>query len=436
MLFDLPTRLRALPLSVRGLLWADMFGMLALMVGAVAVPWWIVSHGGATDLALQGLCASAFSFLAMPLLGPLGDRVPKRRLILAGLGLYALTAMLLASLVSVGVYGLGWVLLAALLSALGMALWMPAVFSIAAEVVSAERLPETLSLQRSAQSLGRVLGPAVAGALLAWSLGAALWAQLGLLMLAMLFASRLPHTPAAQAATSQRGLAAWWADLRWGLRINWQMPLERGWTLTNFVGMVFMLPAFSMLVPLKIRELGLSGVWLGAAEGGLSVGMLLGALGGSALAVRLMGRHATRIGATAVQGIGLALAGAASGGEWVVAALFVVGFANSCGVLVGQTHRLLAIPQAFRARIGSVGIMAMTVAGAIGPALAGLALTQWSVSTVYIAFGLLAALSALGFLFVPDFRTLLQLDHDQIKDWYAQRHPELFGEPGTAQGKT
>ncbi len=436
MLIDLPSRLRSLTLPVRGLLWADLFGMLSLMVGAVATPWWIVSHGGATDLALQGLCVSAFSLLAMPLLGPLGDRFPKRRLILTGLALYALAALLLASVVSSDRYALSWVLLAALLGALGTALWMPAVFSIAAEIVPAERLPETLSLQRSAQSMGRVLGPAVAGMVLAWSVGAALWTQLGLLLLAMLFASRLPDTAVPQGASSRRGLAAWRTDLMCGLRINWRMPLERGWTLTNFVGMVFMVPAFSMLVPLKIKELGLSGVWLGAAEAGLSLGMLLGALGGSAVSVRYIGRHATRIGATIAQGLGLALAGAASRGEWVVVALFAVGFANSCGVLVGQTHRLLAIPQAFRARIGSVGIMVMTVAGAIGPALAGLALTQWSVSTVYVAFGLMAALSAFGFLFVPDFRTLLQLDHDQVKDWYALRHPELFSEPAPLPGKT
>lgn len=39
----------------------------------------------------------------------------------------------------------------------------------------------------------------------------------------------------------------------------------------------------------------------------------------------------------------------------------------------------------------------------------------------------MAALSALGFVLVPDFRTLMSLDHEAAKGWYARRHPELFG---------
>lgn len=400
--------------------------MLALMVGAVATPWWIASHGGARDLAIYGFAASAMAFFVMPALSPLGDRLPKRRLIMAGLGLYMLAALLLATLVSLDLYHLGGVLLAALLGALAGGLLMPAILNVAGEMVSAEQLPEALSLQRGAQSLGRVLGPALGGLALAWSTGVALWLQAGLLFSAVLLARRLPRL--LPPARSGRGLAAWKRDLHEGLRACWLMPLERGWTLVNFVGVLFMFPAFTMLVPLKVKSLGLSGAWLGAAETGLALGMLLGALGGSAWVAARIGRYATRIGATAAQGLGLALAGWSEHGLTLVLALFLVGLANSCGVLVGQTHRMLAIPQHFRARLSSVGMMTLNIAAAAGPALAGLALLQLEVSAVYIAFGLLSAVSALGFLLVPDFKTLMSLDHESVKDWYQRRHPELFGD--------
>ncbi len=426
----LTARLRACTPALRALLAADAMFLLALMVGAVATPWWVLGQGGARDLALQGLASSVFSFLAAPLLGPLGDRHPKRQLIMSGLALYALTAALLGTLALRQNYSLAWVLQAALLSAVGGGLAMSSLMTFTAELVAPEQLPEALSLQRSAQALGRILGPALGGVLVASSIGVALWVQAGLMLTALWLARRLPLAPLhAHAPSAARGFGAWWADLRAGLRACWAMPLERGWTLANFVGVLFMLPAFTMLVPLKVRDLGLSGIWLGAAEAGLSLGMLAGALGGSAWVAARVGRYATRVGATAAQGLGLALAGLAPAGWLLVLALFFVGLANSCGVLVGQTHRMLAIPQAFRARVNSVGMMSMTVAGAAGPALAGLALLQLSVPAVYASFGLLAALSALGFLLVPDFRTLLNLDHESVKDWYAHRHPELFGVP-------
>jgi MFS family permease len=417
-------RLRAQSRALHSLLASDALNMLALMVGAVATPWWIASHGGARDLAIYGFAASALAFVVMPVLAPLGDRSPKRRLIMLGLGLYALVAGLLASLVSLDHYHLRWVLLAALLSALAGGCLMPAILNAAAELVPADQLPEALSLQRSAQSVGRVLGPALGGAALAWSTGAALWLQAGLLLSAVLLATRLPALRPPTRGGS--GFAAWKADLGEGLRACWLMPLERGWTLVNFVGVLFMFPAFTMLVPLKIKALGLSGAWLGAAEAGLSLGMLAGALGGSAWVAARIGRYGTRIGATAAQGLGLAWAGWTGEGAVLVLALFLVGLANSCGVLVGQTHRMLAIPAHFRARLSAVGMMTLNISAAAGPALAGVALLSWPVDQVYIAFGLLSALSALGFFLVPDFKTLLSLDHEQVKDWYVRQHPELF----------
>ncbi|WP_349743615.1 MFS transporter [Roseateles cavernae] len=418
-------RVDALGPPFRALLCSELLSWLALMVGAVAAPWWIAGQGGARDLAIYGFSAATLAVIVMPVLSPLGDRLAKRRLIMLGLVLYALVALLLASLVSLDHYHLGWVLLAALLSALASGLLMPTLMTVAADLVETPQLPDALSLQRSAQSLGRVLGPALGGSLLAWSTGAALWLQAGLLFSAVLLARRLPQR--APPARAGRGMSAWRDDLRQGLRASWTMPLERGWTLVNFVGMLFMFPAFTMLVPLKIKALGLSGAWLGAAETGLSLGMLVGALGGSAWVARRIGRYATRVGATAAQGLGLALAGWTGQGEVLVLALFLVGLANSCGVLVGQTHRMLAIPEHFRARLSSVGMMTMNIAAAAGPALAGLALLKLEVATVYFLFGLLSAASALGYLFVPDFKTLLTLDHEQVKDWYAHRHPELFG---------
>jgi len=56
-----------------------------------------------------------------------------------------------------------------------------------------------------------------------------------------------------------------------GLRVNWAIPLERGWVLCNFVGAVFMVPCVAMLAPLKVQSLGLSAA-CGTRENGGGAG--------------------------------------------------------------------------------------------------------------------------------------------------------------------
>jgi len=342
---------------------------------------------------------------------------------MAGLLLSALGAAAMGSMISAQAYHLGWVLLIGALGALAWGLMMPASLSIAAELVPAAQLPEALRLQRSAQSLGRVLGPAVGGVLVSFSTGVAVWAQCGLLLAAALAVRAIPRHHAVAAAVPR---GAWRAELQQGLRASWSVRIERGWTLVSFVGTTCLLPGFGLLVPLKLQSLGLSGGWLGAAEASLSLGMLGGALGGSNWVAARLGRFHTRIGGTLLQGLGLCLAGATSQGLVLVLALFGVGFANSCGVLAGQTHRMLAIPAHFRARLNAVSMMQIQVSAALGPALVGWALLHAEVATVYVALGALGAMSALGFLLVPGLREMLSLEHEQVRDWYAHLHPELF----------
>jgi len=415
-------RVAALGRPMQGFLYSEVLTVLALMVGGVATPWWVAQQGGAQALALNGTLTSVAAFLFMPLLAPLGDAWPKQRLMMAGLLLSALGAAGMAGMISAQAYSLGWVLAIGALGALAWGLMAPASLSIAAELVPSAQLPEALRLQRSAQSLGRVLGPAVGGLLVSASTGVAVWAQCGLLLAAALAVRAIPRHAAAAAAP--RG--AWRDELRQGLKASWSVKIERGWTLVSFVGTTCLLPGFGLLVPLKLQSLGLSGGWLGAAEAGLSLGMLGGALGGSNWVAARLGRFHTRVGGTLLQGLGLCLAGATSQGLLLVLALFGVGFANSCGVLAGQTHRMLAIPAHFRARLNAVSMMQLQVSAALGPALVGWALLHAQVSTVYVAMGAIGALSALGFLLVPGLREMLSLEHEQVRDWYAHQHPELF----------
>ncbi len=411
----------------RSLLASDALMILSMMVGYVAVPWWIVHEGGARDLALYASLLATVSFFALPLLSPLGDRVSKRVLITAGLAAMLVESLVLATLAHRGVYRIEWIILLGVIQQLAMSVVTPVSLSMAAELLPSERLSEGLDYQRTAQALGRLFGPVIGGALLALAGTAnALSVNAGLLLLACLLASRIA-LPAR--AHGSRSLASWVADLRAGLAAKWKIPTERGWTFVSFLVMVFFGPGIGMLVPLKVQSLSLSGAWLGACEAGLSVGMLVGSLGGSGWVADKVGRFRASFGAILCEGLMLALLGFTHQPWLMVAALTVIGGCVMTVQTVGHTQRMLAIPQDFRARMISVNMMVMQVAAVLGPGLAGVGLARLHVDQLYMAFGAGLFLVGLGYQRVPGYRRFLELPHNEAAGFYGREHPDLF-KPG------
>jgi MFS family permease len=341
------------------------------------------------------------------------------------LTLDVLAALLIAGVASAGAYHFWAVLLAGMVETIALSMVGPATNSITAELVPAQELSLAMSLQKSAQSLGRLLGPALGGAVIAWgSIAAALWLHFVLLTFAMLMALRIPSTSVGSHATY--GLRHWRDDLYAGLKTSLLVKLERDWTLINVLSWLFIGPAIGMLVPIKIHALGLSGGWLGACEAALSLGMLAGAMGGVEILQRTVSRFALRVGGAVMQGASLALVGYLQHPWLLLLAFMLCGLANSVSVLIGMTHRMLARPQAYRGRMSAVSMMATQLSGSIGPAIAGMALAQYDLNTVYITFGVLGSTVAGAIAFVPGFKELISLDHAHVANWYARRYPQAF----------
>jgi len=418
-------RFDALGRAYRGLLASDALMVLSIMVGQVALPWWIAREGGAGDLARYGFVVSLASVAAMPLLSPLGDRHEKRRLIMLALAAFAVAAFGMAALATFGHYRIGLLVTLAMVPVMASAIITPASASFATELVPAEQLTQAIGLQQSAQSTGRLVGPALGGAVLAAAgVPAALWLHGLLLVAAAGLARGLPASP-----PQARGRGHWWRDLRAGFRANWNIPMERGWIAVNFSTWVFLYPMFTMLVPLKVQSLHLSAMWLGLCEASLSLGMLAGALGACDPMIRRYGRYAVRVGAAVLQGLAFASIAFVEQAPLLVAAFWVAGITNSAMVLVGMTHRMLARPAAFRARMVAGAVMTTQVAAAIGAAMAGAALTHWSVDVVYAVFGVVAGVLSATLAWVPGFREFMALEPSAVAGWYERRYPGVFGAP-------
>jgi MFS family permease len=411
--------------SFHWLLWSDALTLLSLMVGQVALPWWIATSGGAHDLAVFGVAVSAMSFVAMPLLSPFVDRHPKRKLMVVALVGFGIAASAMAAFASLSHYRLSFVLAIEAVTVLANALIMPAVASIVTELVPPAELSRALGQQQTAQASGRLVGPAIAGTVLA-AVGTArtLWLHALLLFGAAALATRLPRPE--RMPEPPKAAGSWSAEVRVGLRVNWRIPIERGWVLCNFVGAIAMMPCVTLLLPLKVQSLGLSAAWLGWCEAGLSLGMLAGSLGIAQWWTRARGRFATRVGAALLMGVTFAVAGWTTDRQLLVAMFALAGVCNAAMTLVGKTHRMLARPLAFRARMSSAAIMTTQVSQTLGPAIAGIALAHASVRVVYVGFGVAAVVSALGFFLIPGFRAFMALEHAEVDNWYGRAYPEAF----------
>lgn len=402
---------------------SDCLTLLATMVGQITVSWWISSHGGAKDLTLYVASVATSGLICMTLLSPLGDRYSKKTLIVTGLFAYIGGTVAMAVLASAAFYSLGWIILLGVVSTLAVTLIAPSSNNIVAEILGADKVPAGLALQQSAQSTGRLIGPVLGGGILALAtISAALWLQSLLLAFAALLVLRVRF----MLSTDREHGRGWWAELRSGLFAIWAVPIERGWNVVNFVSEIFLFPALTLLIPLKIQALGLTAAWLGGCEAALSIGMLGGATVGSKILVRWLGRYPTRLSGVVVEGLMLAMAGYCSSPLLLIVAFMGAGFANSTLVLVAMTHRILARPEPFRARMSSVGILVSQIADILGPLLAGLALKLWSLSIVYTSFGLLSALCGLGLILVPRVREFMTLDHTEVTGLYRRLYPHAF----------
>lgn len=411
-------------MAVRRLMLGELLGLLATASMQLTMAWWISSQGGAAALARYGAVTALAAALATPLLSPAGDRWPKRILIRLGKVWLALDALLLAALCWAGIHDLTLLCVCGLSSVAATALLWPAEASILPELVAPAGLPAAIRLRRAAQAAGGLLGPGLGGVVLA-STGPDTAMALNLVLFGLAAgAAWLPGMPGLPTAAARR--RRWLDEMADGLRAKWQVRLDRWWTLVGALMMLCLLPAIGLLLPLRIQALGLSAVWFGACSASLSGGLLLGVAGLAPALINRLGR--IRALALVIVSCTAAMAGVGlcNRAPMLVALFALIGLCLSVTQLVGQTHRVLAIPEDYRARMSAAHLTIAHLAAALAPALAGALLQQVAAPTVYLL--LAAGFGACGLLLlaVPDLGTFLRQDHDSVVGWYGRHYPHAF----------
>jgi len=228
--------------------------------------------------ALQAVPILLFSIFG----GVFADRWPKRRVLLVTQAAAMIQALLLWALIATGTLHLWHLYVLALLLGLTNSLGRPASRAFVVELVGREDLPNAVALNSSLSSLMRIVGPGLAGIIIAASGVTTLFLLNALSFLAVLVGLALikSHELHAQAlgyrSVGERQNA--WQSLREGVAYVWKTPAVL--LLVLVVGLVLLFGSnFNVVLPLfatNVLHVGATGFgFLSAATG---VGALLSAL--------------------------------------------------------------------------------------------------------------------------------------------------------------
>jgi MFS family permease len=353
------TRLGALRHRDFRLFWS---GQLVSLVGT-----WMQSVGQAwlvlelTQSPFQLGLVGALQFTPILLLSPVGgavsDRFPKRRVILVTQTAMMLQALALAALVWSGQVRYWHVAALAAIYGTANAADLPARQSYVTDLVGKPDLANAVALNSAVFNGARVVGPAVAGLLVARFGEATAFLLNGLSFLAVLAALLAIHTEGRSGAGGRIGIAEGFFET-----VTYVLATPRvTFTLGLLVAVSLLVVNFNVVVPLIARDV--------LKEGAHGFGVLMAALGAgavtAAVGLALLGGGRPRLwlmagsaSALCAGTVGLALVGR----FWTAAALlaalgcFQVLFTTGC-----NTTLQLATPDALRGRV--MGLYALAFAG-------------------------------------------------------------------------
>ncbi|KXO89248.1 MFS transporter [Tsukamurella pseudospumae] len=298
--------------------------------------------------------------------GLLADRYDKRRMLMVTQTAAALCAAALAVLTLTGVVELWHVLLLAFVFGCNAAIAGPVRQAFTIEMVGPELLPNAIGLNSMVFNAARIVGPAIAGLLIAgvgtgwvFAVNAVFTGAIVVALVAMRPGELFPSPPVERAKGQLRAGFAY---------------VRRRRELVLVLVAVFFVSTFGINFPLALSLLARQGFGLGAdAYGLLSTMLAVGTLGGALIAARRTGIASMRtalIGGCAF-GVASVLAGLAPW-FWAVAVLLVgVGLLQMSFTTSAMSIMQLSVDPEFRGRVMGIYMLAFLGGTPLGAPLLG-----------------------------------------------------------------
>ncbi|MEM9174916.1 MAG: MFS transporter [Myxococcota bacterium] len=362
-------------------------------------------------LGITGAAMAAPMFFLSPLGGALADRLDRRLLILTALSLALVTELVVYGLVLTDRIEFWHLVVAAVALGGCFPLQMPARSAIVANLVDRTRLGAAMGLNMTGVNVTRVVGPALAGFLIA-AIGLKGAYAVNLVLYAVAIAAMLTVDRALPAAKPLESLITNMIEGFWYLKRDRMVLI----LLLFGLGPQFLAMPVQMVLPVFARDVWEAGPWgLGILSASTGIGAVVGSMyvAGRAQEKRRLPMMMGSVVAFCV----LIMAFAQSPLFWPAVAL---GFFGNIGASVFSTLNnvsiQLVIPDAVRGRVSSFLMMSVSL-----PLLGGLPLTwitrDYGAPTAVTGACGLALVMALGlFLASQKLRGLDDRIREKLRD--------------------
>ncbi len=358
--------------SFQRLAWSNLLAQSAEQLSLAAVP--IVAvlllQAGPGEIGLLASVQSLpFLLLSMPL-GLLADRTSRTRLMVLAETLRALALVLLLTLIVTGQVSIMSLAVIGFLAAVGTVGFSVAAPSLVPALVHAEGLAQANGRLELARSAAFAAGPALAGALIAWTGASAAFVLSGMLSMTAVLCLRGIREPTRAAMPARHPLL----ELQDGARWVWKSELLRPIMFTSIAWNIawFMLQA--TYVPYAIRELGLNAGGVGVTLAAYGVGMIVGALLAPRVVALLPFGQAILLGPyfSVLAAVTMAMTLVWPQGWLAGLSYFLFGAGPIVWTITSTTLRQTVTPRAMIGRVTSINIVVSTGARPLGAALGGL----------------------------------------------------------------
>jgi len=388
--------LRRLELAFAGFNAAEWSTWIAILVYAYTV-------GGPSMVGLLSIVMLVPSALIAPIAAQLGDRLPRRRVMVIGYGLQAATMLatgvaLLLHLAAIPIYVL------ATLAAMSVTLTRPAQGALLPELArNASELVAANAVSGTIENLSIFVGPALTGVLLRVGSPGVVWTLMGAIMLvSTLLVAGIRHTRAPTLPSPRRGggLRAGGDGGLLGTSVAGVRALGRLKGPRLIISLMFLLSVELgaldvLLVVLAVKQLGIGTAGFGFLNAAIGGGGIIGLV----ITARLVGRqHLSRpfLAGIAVWSLALALVGVVPAIIPALAFLGLAGAGRNVMDVAGRTLLQRTVPDQVLSRVFGVLEGLYNISIGIGAVLASLVILALGLRGTFIAAGVvLAALAGL-----------------------------------------
>jgi len=355
----------------------------------VAEPWLILSLSGSSFLlGLDAFAMDAPVWILTLVGGVLADRRDRRKVIFFFQAIQMFCPILLVLFILTGTIHVWMVIALSLIVGVTDALSMPAFQSIVPSIVEPRQIGTAIALNSTQFNLSRVLGPAIAGVLMArygaaWCFGANALSYIPLIL--TVYWIRVPHKVERRFGAS--GGQPWFAEVR---RIGRQ-PRLLGALCTVLVTAMMCGPliAFS---PVLIKNVFHSdAIHFGQAIAAFGTGGLVGATGILAVEGRV-DRIKLCSGAAVLYGLLLGLVALNRSLPLLSGLLVLCGAAMTASNVSANSILQYTAHDRIRGRTSSLYMLAMRGGLSLGNLIAGVSVTYLGVSRVFLINGIVAML--------------------------------------------